>query len=58
MDPSDDSNFLFSRLDPFLILRRVSSSPSSGVPLGLLEDAFFLKDVLGEGTMDRSVTLP
>ena len=24
MDPSDDSNFLFSRLDPFLILRRVS----------------------------------
>ena len=24
MDPSDDSNFLFSRLDPFLVLRRVS----------------------------------
>ena len=24
MDLSDDSNFLFSRLDPFLILRRVS----------------------------------
>ena len=33
-DLSDDSNFLFSRLDPFLILRRVSfftcKAPSDG----------------------------
>ena len=41
-----------------LHIRRVSSSPSSGVPLGRLEDGFFLKDVLGEGTLDRSMTLP
>ena len=34
MNLSDDSNFLFSRLDPFLILRRVSfftcKAPSDG----------------------------
>ena len=45
MDLSDDSNFLFSRLDPFLILRRVSfftcKAPSDGA-----EDIFGLTSCL------------